>query len=49
MEVKNPGRRANEESLNNPTFTTYSDSLSDNQTRKTDRKIYPVVAEFHVK
>jgi hypothetical protein len=38
MEAQNPGRRANQESLNNPTFTTYSDSVSDNQTRKTDRK-----------
>jgi hypothetical protein len=38
MEAKNPGRVANQKSLNNPTFTTYSDSESDNQTRKTDRK-----------
>jgi hypothetical protein len=38
MEAQNSGRRANQEPLNNPTCTTYSDSVSDSQTRKTERK-----------
>jgi hypothetical protein len=37
MEAQNPGRGANQESLNSSTFTTYSYSVSDNHTRKVER------------